>query len=103
MLFLSKVALVGVVEELLQGELFAVVVLGAFFRTNAEFLGNILVKLQVVAVEELQAVRIAIFGAVVNDLLLVFYTLANSNWSALVLTCQRCWLHAQHGMPTVDR
>src|SRR5829696_5168190 len=68
LLFLSKVPLVGVLEELVQGELFAVLVLGAFFRTNAELLGNILVKLQIVAVEELQVVSIAVFGTVINDL-----------------------------------
>src|SRR5215217_5122011 len=58
LLLLCKVTLVGVVEELVQGELLAVFVLGAFFRTNAKFLGNILVKLQLVTVEELQAVSI---------------------------------------------
>jgi len=68
LLFLSKVPLVGVIEVLVQGEPFAVVVLGSFLRTNAEFLGNILVELQVEAVEELQAVSIAIFGAVINNL-----------------------------------
>jgi len=68
LLFLSKVTLVGVVEDPLQSEPFAVVVLGAFFRTNAEFLGNVLVEFQIEAVEELQAVSIAIFGTVIDNL-----------------------------------
>src|SRR3712207_2564432 len=35
LLLLGKVPLVGIVEELVQGEFFAVVVLGAFFGTDA--------------------------------------------------------------------